>query len=201
MKMKERPILFKGEMVRRILSGEKTQTRRVVKFPGSSTPVKLESVLRPDHVEWIGRICPEAITRWYVESQLRCPHGEPGDQLWVKETFARLPCQSEVPCLDCQNCRDGRVFRADGAEAVKWRSSIFMPRWASRITLEIVSVRVERLQDISDSDALAEGVKRRTEEDTPFRAYRDLWESIRGAGAWALNPWVWVLSFKTLSQA
>jgi hypothetical protein len=128
-----------------------------------------------------------------------------GDVLWVKETHAMVALTPT---------RNGPVYQADGpCDLVKkWRPSIFMPRWASRITLEITGVRVERLQDINEYDAEAEGVietdeHRRMAQANQFSdrslnytpsvvAYRELWESINGPGSWALNPWVWVLEFK-----
>jgi hypothetical protein len=173
--MKERPILFSGPMVRAILDGRKTQTRRVVKLRNDS--------------------CGDPIMP--NDPRMPCPFGGPGDRLWVKETHGPSA--------------GGMVYRADGGTACpdggKWRPSIFMPRWASRITLEVTGVRVERLQDISQADAMAEGVTQgvyrgltgsivATCEDQVVEGYRELWQSINGPGSWDANPWVWVVEFK-----
>ena len=164
--MTERPILFSAPMVRAILDGNKTQTRRVVK-------------LKPDYMETFLRL-PNKVAC--------CPYGQPGGRLWVRETFE-----------DCESALHSCVlYRADGGTpGTKWTPSIHMPRWASRITLEITGVRVERLQDISEEDAISEG--------TPFPCggwvggYQKLWESIHGPGSWDLNPWVWVVEFKRVT--
>lgn len=197
--MKSRPILFNAPMVRAVLEGSKTQTRRVLKSQALewiSTPVGFDPQFIAD-----------------AENRLS-PYGQIGDQLWVRETFC------EVPMTDLANCKTsifiefaaGKKYLKQGKppaiwdsykpEGVKWKPSIFMPRAASRITLEITGVRVERLQDISEVDALAEGVEPLSDPGAVFApaksAYCDLWESINGAGSWGLNPWVWVLEFKRL---
>ena len=195
--MKERPIIFSGPMVRAILAGTKTQTRRVVKFKpwhqieeredGSPWPWMYDDDRAADH--------------W-----LPCPYGQAGDRLWVRESFC-----------DARQAAAGRVlYRASGDTACGWKPSIHMPRFASRITLEITSVRVERLQDISEADAAAEGVTPKWEPGCSGRlmealggfsfrpaasAYADLWESLHGTGAWDANPWVWVVEFKRINQA
>lgn len=186
--MKERPILFQGEMVRAILDGRKTQTRRVLKVQPYADGC---AAVNQDY---------HAMISAGPDYGCRNPYGAPGDRLWVKETFAKLKCNQEEPCLDCQNCRDGRVFRADDHHrAMKWKPSIFMPRWASRITLEITGVRVERLQDITETDARAEGVEPYAPDDGRYvLGYRELWEAINGPGSWAKNPWVWVIEFRRL---
>ena len=174
--MTERPILFSAPMVRAILAGTKTQTRRVVK-------------LKPDYMETFLRL-PNKVAC--------CPYGQPGGRLWVRETFE-----------DCESALHSCVlYRADGGTpGTKWTPSIHMPRWASRITLEITGMRVERLQDISEADAMAEGVhyslleKIQAGQDRWARhAYKKLWESIHGPGSWDLNPWVWVVEFKGVAQ-
>lgn len=186
--MKERPILFSGAMVRALFAGTKTQTRRVVK-PQPSTVRDGEPVWPAD----------KRTLRMRFEA---CPYGEPGDRLWVRETWrVRVPDQ------------DGRVldYRADHTSEdpcdEPWSPSIFMPRSASRITLEITDVRIERLQDITSADAIAEGIETAGEEWrhyldpkgdclTPRNSYRTLWMSINGPGSWADNPWVWCLTFR-----
>lgn len=199
--MKERPILFSGPMVRAILEGRKTMTRRVVK------PQPHEGV---DAVEWqdqiiVGMNVPDqsgfAMMRGgVIESEaIRCPYGAPCDRLWVRETFGYPE----------DNKENGIVYRAtdqtwDDAstkhcKTMLWKPSIFMPRWASRITLEITGVRVERLQDITDADALAEGACHhdpRAKDGCYRSAFEGLWESINGAASWDANPFVWVVEFR-----
>jgi hypothetical protein len=199
--MKERPILFSGSMVRAILSGVKFQTRRVVK----------------PQPEWVE---PETVWQqadghsgpgWYAHNEdypeegslfYRCPYGQPSDRLWVRENFCDVASEGSPRRLQ------EVMYRADGDTSrdvvPRWSPSIHMPRWASRITLEITDVRVERLQDISEEDAIAEGVKWFSSgavecpgmPETPVDAYRSLWEKISGSGSWEKNPWVWCISFK-----
>lgn len=221
-KRKERPIVFSGPMVRAILSGRKTQTRRVVK----PQPTRLEWF---EHQKgWLGSFRDDAGSQANPHRMVPCPYGEPGDRLWVRETFSTdaismYPCprawyratdfndRSDLndwhvcpkesrgrwaDCLACWEEREGRKFR--------WRPSIFMRRELSRITLEIVSVRVERLQDISEADAVAEGVGgERDEYDMPkwpsaTAAFDALWCSINGVESYKANPWVWVVEFKRI---
>ena len=209
--IKERPILMSGAMVRAILNGTKTQTRRVVDF------------LKPSADEEYAR----HVERHQGKS---CKYGTTGDRLWVRETWNR----AERTGYDAAP-QDGRSgfdesdpdaynfgpcwFRATDERLVEgpWRPSIFMPRAASRLTLEVVSVRVERLQDISEEDAIAEGIERIGAEHDglyespkwrdytaegcyldPRESYESLWEKINGAGSWESNPWVWVVEFKKL---
>lgn len=176
--MRERPILFSGPMVRALLDGRKTQTRRVVK---------------PQPVDpFDGAQLRTAVSAYALAGP--CPYGEPGDRLWVRETWAKAGEQG-----------DRVEYRADTADpkAGKWRPSIFMPSWASRITLEVESVRVERLQDISEADARAEGVTPapftkagRAAHLVHVEAFESLWGSINGPDSWAANPWVWVVAFR-----
>jgi len=216
--MKERPILFSGAMVRAILSGGKTQTRRVVKpLPefcggqGDQQDVRCWGWMNED------RAGPNFLS--VVDS--RCPYGQPGDRLWVRETHFEALKWRYTPLFAAAS---DFIYRADYEyrEELRsvigchhWKPSIFMKREASRISLEIVSVRVERLQDISEADAVAEGIDafQRGEEPKVYRdylqrtehfglsavgSYRTLWESINGAGSWSANPWVWVVEFKRL---
>lgn len=197
--MKERPILFSGQMVRAILDGRKTQTRRVIKKP-----------------EWYGcptgdcphgaqQQCDEAMNDPSVLSE--CPYGVPGDRMWVRETLYldedRGWQYADTSPLQCPHERLGEMEHWLNNRRAKQRAcvSIHMPRWASRITLEVVSVRVERLQEISEADAKAEGV---TVYDGGV-CYRDgyaaLWDQINGPGSWSANPWVWVVEFKRLEDA
>jgi len=197
--MKERPILLKDEMVRAILEGRKTQTRRMVK----PQPTALTS----DGLPFAQTANDESFGR--LGKVIACPYGQPGDRLWVRETFTD-EAGGIWPYLG-----EHISYRADPLQPLceRWTPSIHMPRWASRITLEITSVRVERLQSISYADAQAEGVQTETADpwfyhitternvydfaaDEPQGSFRKLWESINGPGSWAANPWVWVVEFK-----
>lgn len=195
--MKEKPILFSGPMVRAILEGRKTQTRRVVKpQPLQPGPQCLRLYSRPDGLfVW----CSESGVALMEPHEMRCPYGQPSDRLWVRETWGKDDSGDFVFRADdwCE------CPTADG----KWKPSIFMPRSASRIALEITAVRVERLQSITNDDARAEGI-----QDQPPRswlgggwrekaAYQDLWETINGPGSWSKNPWVWCLEFRRLQPA
>lgn len=206
--MKERPILFSAPMVRALLDGSKTQTRRVVK--------QLDP--REGAVTTGGNGQPMAACWAYDGPVIPCPYGVPGEHLWVRETWY---CDhfdvQKGPYLEVPEARELLVYRADNerpyeAEQPVWRPSIHMPRWASRILLEIVSVRVERLNDCSEADALAEGVKGEPCDHvrlscdeigccgpTAKGMYAALWDQINGAGAWAANPWVWVIEFKRVT--
>ena len=187
--MKERPILFSAPMVRALLAGTKTQTRRIIK---------------PQHLAFFNQDAAAMLSDW---NERPLPYGQPGDRLWVRETFGHFECNQHFK----PGCNV--YYRADGncLELEPWRPSIHMPRWASRITLEITSVRVERLQEISEADAIAEGVTRLPGGDmwtaggiydgplhdaNPCGAYRRLWESINGPDSWAANPRVWAIEFR-----
>lgn len=214
--MKERGILFSGPMVCAILDGRKTQTRRVVTF---SKPFEHSSAWPcvypfPNGPGWIWTDSPVSeagLKRMAVGREGKtCPCGVPGDRLWVRETWRTIndPATCIGDALDIDYRADGKNRIGDINGHLKWKPSIFMPKWASRITLEIVSVRVERVQDISEEDAVAEGVRAAEtfKETEPGRlklmscawAYQNLWDSInakRGFG-WDKNPWVWVIEFK-----
>ena len=198
--MKERPILFSAPMVRAILSGRKTQTRREVKRCGLWESTGGQG-MRP--------------------IPIACPHGRPGDRLWVRETWQYAPvkycdcpqgseaqpCDDWIEGIGCRSNRTEVIYREDEATAAKWRSPIHMPRWASRITLEITDIRVERLQEISYADAMAEGVEFGNITDPltgeidrdATEAFEVLWESIHGSGSWDMNPYVWVIEFRRVS--
>lgn len=230
--MKERPILMSAPMVRAILSGAKTQTRRVVNFKGAP----------PSDAE-AKRLHPIGFMHETGFDGVRCPYGAPGDRLWVRETWHQCPHCGEGD-------RYGRrvAYRAGGwmrepsgapddngdrndsdarplapkCTAHGWRPSIHMPRWASRITLEVTGVRVERLHDIRDDDAKAEGVAREQGRDgppamgggvetwhdyehpegwvtSPRASFVSLWRSVYGAESWAANPWVWAITFRRVT--
>lgn len=211
--MKERPILFSAPMVRAILDGRKTQTRRVdkymAKFPPAMPP-ELGLLAKSKNGEPLLTAAWDATNGKFTASF--CPYGKPGDRLWVRETW-RLPSPRwDGPALFPFPSDISRRYEADEAvsgltyrgEWGKGRPSIHLPRKLSRINLEITGVRVERLNDISDVDALAEGVspdmdiKWQSGDDTPRGMFGELWESINGPGSWDENPWVWVIEFRKI---
>ena len=231
--MKERPILFTAPMVRALLDGTKTQTRRVMK----PQPARIGTTTI---LEYRGGLYqPEKLP---ANSNLfnHCPYGRPGDCIWVRETHAQafevdIPAGRPVGPIGTAGSparpdwKSRYVYRADGEmppvqwhhvgdrQPVRWTANIHMPRSASRILLEIVSVRVERLNNCSAADAIAEGVapdqvrqisvfgangaeRAAIYRQAAIRPYERLWESINGVGSWAANPWVWVIEFKRASQ-
>lgn len=233
--MKERGIIFSAPMVRALLEGRKTQTRRVVKP-------------QPSRVGLLGPIV--------AERSIDCPYGQPGDRLWVRETWAYngqasknygpKATRREAFVTYAADNQKRTIYFHEGQEILaprqatpkqrddeddfdfegrkgdyyrkyfhRWRPSIHMPRWASRLTLEITDVRVERLNDISAPKAVAEGIEPTVEgetdswtnyitgcgEESPLDSFCSLWESIHGDGSWRANPWVWALTFKRFEQA
>jgi hypothetical protein len=197
--MTERPILFSAPMVRALLAGTKTQTRRAV---------KPQPVQQREGWSWWSKALGAGHLHTAADAMVRlmepyCPYGAPGDRLWVRETWARDDEDAALfyrADVGTGNEADDWQHNIDvGASGYRWRPSIHMPRAASRITLEITAVRVERLQDISEADAFAEGIPgnllHRAQGWAP-RAYRLLWEQINGAGSWDANPWVWVVEFR-----
>lgn len=200
MDYRERPIMFSGEMVRAILDGRKTQTRRVIAT--DTRPQSADTFMRgfpPNPVNVRNGFgyakCDAPPGSRSVSYRVPWPYGDIGDRLWVRETFAFYPKTFYG---------DKVLYRAVSEQwALPWKPSIFMPRRASRITLEITMVRVERVQEISEEDAIAEGVRMNnsTHWETEAReSFRRLWDSLnakRGFG-WDKNPWVWVIEFKKL---
>lgn len=224
--MKERPIIFRGDMVRAILDGRKTQTRRVVKVREHPQAERVQH-FEGERWDWLRYDGLKLAT-------FRCPYGQPGDRLWVRETFSMQHCVGwESPpfndgrpvkwrdlsdiegftpvwvqphyratdpapdlCCEREGCRQCETM----GYGPHWKPSIHMPRWASRITLEITDVRVERLQDISEDDARAEGCRGNATTacgcEGLIEDYCCLWESINGPGSWDANPWVWVIEFQ-----
>jgi hypothetical protein len=231
--IKERPILFSAPMVRALIAGNKTQTRRICK------PAMAENLSHviPAYKSVAGEQCPANLTPgWFGDEEgdvlFACPYGQPGDRLWVRESFwgCDMPGYGDQPCVVYDDEWIDKEYQP--AEARPWARkfgripSIHMPRDSSRILLEIVSVRVERLQDISEVDAIAEGsVHIRSQAwdrqhfpawrylfdeacaagnkppvgPSPKQAYEALWESINGAGSWDANPWVWVVEFRRVA--
>lgn len=211
--MKKRPISFAGPMVRAILDGRKTQTRRLVK---PQPPNHFEAPHRLNDGRWVATDNqPPDILRNYP---LQNPYGQPGDRLWVREAWRTGRSADGIPGSDLEGKGWPVFYEADCA--INWtgattggpgfttpgryRHDRFMPRWASRITLEITDVRVERLQEISEQDARAEGVDDLTSPAAlaagwcvkPRRAFRRIWESIHGSDSWDSNPWVWAITFE-----
>ena len=217
--MTERPIIFSAPMVRAILAGNKTQTRRIVRPVGNDEGFVIQE--QKDGAIWPYR-SDDGESSFYTERRggreylceapHACLYGQPSDRLWVRETWQPQPGSGRP------------IYRADdiaGHIEGPWRSPIHMPRSLSRITLEVTAVRVERLQDISEEDALAEGVFRKvgttpigdvvdTVNDgqliyaVPTQArfeYSILWASLHGRDSWASNPWVWVLTFKSRDKS
>lgn len=206
--VKERPIPFSGPMVRAILDGRKTQTRRVIKpqpTEGQAEPLEYRIAriaLMPP------RSTGEAHEAWWASGDdligpiPRCPYGVPGDRLWVRETWALVPrtayrsSTGVEQTLNPANDHDAAVYREGWVRvAPSWRSPIFMPRWASRLTLEVTEVRVQRLQEISAEDVAAEGIDH--DIGSPLAAFAAAWDSIYEKRApWDTDPWVWALTFK-----
>jgi hypothetical protein len=197
--IKERPILFSAPMVRAILEGRKTVTRRAIK-------------VQP-HIDASGNFCVgrsnygqdgygRPVTKHFVNGC--CPYGKPGDRLWVRETFACGLCTDQPYAYRATHAPED--LEVGWHDPIKWKPSIHMPRAACRILLEITDVRIERLQDITYEQAAAEGVHRGplrewcasdeggTCHKYPVPAFRDLWQSV--GGNWDANPWVWVVRFK-----
>jgi len=225
--MKERPILFSAPMVRELLDGSKTQTRRSVK---PQPPEHMNIVRNLGDVDW--QFVNDAHMLADSASTWRCPYGQPGDRLWVRETWAHYQTVNHRRRHDgaaFSEVSDGLAgYRADGHETIedfrqhikimsecdlenvvingnRWLPSIHMPRWASRITLEVTGVRVERLQEISENDAWAEGCEGFDDDvsggKSGYQEYAELWEQINSQGSCNANHWVWVIEFKRVVPA
>jgi len=221
--MKERPILFSAPMVRALLAGTKTQTRRVAKVEST---LGIDSILAPRRAG--SHAATYLLPDQAAEAAVCCPYGQPGDRLWVRETWQGplmnieewekhyFSDADEIPAIfltpaHCQYAADGgpapEFMTMDDEIVARWKPSIHMPRWASRILVEITNVRIERLQDISEADAAAEGVATWAPGalspdslgNDPSDQFRWLWTSINGPSSWHVNPWVWALDFQ-LSQ-
>ena len=240
MSVRERPIIIQAESVRAILAGRKTQTRRVVKpQPGDVLPPIRVEEYEPVRVDRNGEeYAGEPIFGAYSadgEWGVRCPYGAPGDRLWVREAWRPWFNESEYAVV--QYRADGATRKPEGLDVATgwhfahecdyatdespWRSPLFMPRWASRLTLEITDVRVQRLQEISEQDAEAEGIVRVDDigdgNTAPAYAGTDgsftngwsaqsalarVWDAINGRRfPWSANPWVWAVTFKRVEMA
>jgi hypothetical protein len=235
---RERPILFQGAMVRALLAGTKTQTRRAIKpqppaecgihyMLGNQSwlPPEKRTPLWHTWEAWGGPLYDNRPPKHLCGSHdVRCPYGSPGDRLWVREAFMHEPADY---CWEASVSIPSRpastVYRADFPDSKPgegWKPSIHLPRKLSRIDLEITEVRVQRLQEISEEDAIAEGIEqmpcavlgtRLWRNYTPGNgwtqslaiaqnSYRSLWELINGAGSWDANPWVWAVSFRVVAH-
>ena len=210
--MTERGMIFNAEMVRALLSGRKTQTRRIIKPQPEAT---LSGSLSG---KWLSRPLNGLLLPKIEDIAIHCPFGVVGDRIWVRETFQGplfdydlmdSYCKDPTPFEKPEFC----VYKADGVPAPEfydaddelhccWRPSIHMPRWASRILLEITNVRVERLKSISDGDAIREGCSTADMKsgDCVADVFARLWASIYGDESWNSNPWVWVIDFKRIEE-
>lgn len=223
--MRERPILFSGEMVKAILEGRKTMTRRVVNKD-------ISNQFDIDVDDTIAAFIEQDTGDSYNPINV-CPYGNVGDRLWIKETWKLVP-ETACPIFNCvcqtinpANPHEAVIYKC-GLERARgngnWKPSIFMPRWASRILLEVTDIRVDRLQDITEEDAIAEGIhlcagideegcthgyhwSQVSDTDLLFNsaadAYRKLWDSINGkkpGKTWQDNPWVWVVEFRRIEK-
>lgn len=190
--VRERPIIFSSEMVRAILAGEKTETRRIVR-PRPQKPIDVGASV----ASFIDLRPCKGGEKYVI---VRCPYGAPGDRLWVRETWRPVGPLSE--CTGPDDIRfKASVCEAEGA-AFPWHRSIFMPRWASRITLEVKNVRAERLQEITPPGVHAEGIGSLAEKVKAGLVGRWAahWDKLNGKRAsWASNPWVWVVSFERVT--
>lgn len=217
--MKDHSILYNSPMVRAILSGQKTQTRRVVNPQPKNgwqieTPPVFGRITSPHSKRGkFGVFIRRGVGTDFPEIDLiPCPYGQPGDRLWVRETWAKNEGSAGGFCYRADHSGACAYEAHDLAKGLvthkvsKWKPSIHMPRAASRITLEITGVRVEKLKDIAEEDARAEGCKAACptmdESYAPIYTYREgyaqLWESINGAGSWEANPWVWTIDFRRI---
>jgi hypothetical protein len=219
--MKETGLMFKAPLVRAILSGQKTQTRRIVK-PAPAADQPLQHITTET-----GLVYARSMERIYFQNPRRIrwesPVGKPGDRIYVRETWQgplmsskewedhyfseadEIPAKFRSPA-HCQYAADGgpppEFMTMDDEIVSRWKPSIHMPKWAARIWLEITGVRVERLQQITDADLEREGIQEYIDkgddhDGTPRDTFRKLWETT--GGDWATNPWVWVIDFKTIS--
>ena len=224
--MKERPILFSEQRVRALLVGQQTQTRRIMKPQTFG--------LGQDHHEGVHAFDVSANhlhgykMMSMADISYQCPYGKPGDILWVRETwrgpivpecdlaeYERDPTPFRLPAF-CQYRADSNELgqhsmNSPEGEQFGWQTAIHMPRWASRINLEITDVRAEKIQDISEDDIMAEGVQTDShflnnfftmnmDSESPKEAYRKAWQKQYGATSWEVNPWVWVVEFHRIDR-
>ena len=220
--MTEHPILFSAPMVRAILSGQKTQTRRLVKWRNVAPGLNLG---------FSGLWAVETPAGWVLESESRtssewrcdptpCKYGRAGDRMWGRETVfinhymgLQTPVEERADCELWYRATDEKDLMAgEDAEGIRWTPSIHMPRWTARLLLDLLQVRVERLQSISREDAIAEGIVQLKDggyglpagdhyhSSDPRQSYFSLWEAINGPGSVEANPWVWVVEFRRVQS-
>jgi hypothetical protein len=229
----ERPIILKTHEVRGILDGRQTQLRRIMKlqpsdFKGGIHPNNIGRT-RNKPAPYFDAYRSQRYTDknpggmsdhwcWWTEDDrqgpdwIKCPYGKPGDRLWVRETWATdVAERAPVDADGHPQCFEVAIYQADGDEGFyKWSPSTHMPRWASRILLEIVNVRVERLQDISYDDAVEQGYVQKwtcispaagsyAHDNEPDDDFRGQWIRDNGKESWDANPWVWVVEFKRVT--
>lgn len=207
--MKERGMIFNSEMVRAILEGRKTQTRRIMKVQPGTPEFGLRRIIESSKANENGMYFWSQDDACGIKARSKpflFPYGEVGDRIWVRETFRVHSRATDVATLvyraSVRNSWTEQTHRVPvavcnkPATPEKWTPSIHMPRWASRILLEIIDVRVERLNSITESDAEAEGVTDTGFGDLLVDGFRYLWKSIYGDDSWQANPWVWVIEFK-----
>ena len=213
---KERPILFSGEMVRAILDGRKTQTRRIVNK--KILKINPGTGLQVCNHTWPGKRVGNSCSECYQELLKKCPYGQIGDVLWLREAWKTMSDFDDLKPSDLvpELHKSAIDYVASGNNRWngKTRPSIYMPRWASRISLKIRDIRVEQLQDISEEDAIAEGLRCKFDKETTVYpkpgklgmhpllsakdSFKSLWQSINGN--WDDNPWVWVVEFERLKE-
>lgn len=233
MQAKERPIIFSGPMIQAILAGRKTQTRRVVKPQPEHWRCDAPGMEDIGGLAWKGRLCeadafPGRPPKHSDALEDLCPYGQPGDLLYVKESWRPRSWSAEGGWGEIEYRADGSARQVEGPWSfermfpfdmppARWRPSTHMPRWASRITLEITGVRVQRLGEISDEDAIAEGIEPKgvgrdgkprwivyglehlgQVTTSPAWSYERLWDTIHGDGAWVhdKDKWVWAITFR-----
>lgn len=210
--MTERPILFSAPMIRALLAGTKSQTRRAMK-PQPGERIWTDSKT--------GLLMTDIAHKYGASTALFCKYGKAGDRLYVRETAWQRPERTQKMMREGADTWPPFIYDADYPAGLPWeerdnlktwgwkrRPSIHLPRLGSRITLEVEAVRVERLREISASDALAEGIDRPREifdgdrscgMQDPVLMYRSIWEQINGQGSWSANPWVWVIEFRRVT--
>lgn len=223
--MKERPIIMSYDSVRAILDGRKSMTRRVVKprYRDDEFGFNVCSCPATNEV-WVEKADEEGGDFEEGTRFVPCPYGQVGDRLWVRESWASLGFHednvpihvlkdnngiehdvvysAECPDFEWLDENGSCEYNKNGTQASHWKSPMFMPRWASRITLEITAIRVERLQDITEDDAIKEGFHNYGTEVDTLDAFCEAWQSLNAKRGypWESNPWVWVVSFKVVQK-
>ena len=207
--MKHIPILFSTEMVQAIIDGRKTQTRREIKQAIGYDPIWKPTLIKEEHLDGIPRYEMRTGTQ-YSLPWFKCPYGQPGDVLWVREKFETETDGHVKYYADNISVEHNPAYR----QLTKWKPSIHMPKTACRIWLQVVSVKAERLQDISEYDAIAEGVLiwehkygatyfnylNENFSCNALESFSTLWQSINGEQSWKDNPWVWRIEFKRIEK-